>query len=140
MNLEPVIQYKKDGKTIYTVERRTDVLTSVDIALIIASGGKIYNISQCMTFESYGFIMRPWITKCNALKKEGELQGNSAKKAFGKLLANSAYGQTLKRDQLDITKIISTYEEAYKFATDNKLKDIFECGEFTVMKGEKIVN
>lgn len=45
MNLEPVIQYKKDGKTIYTVERRTDVLTSVDIALIIASGGKIYNIS-----------------------------------------------------------------------------------------------
>jgi hypothetical protein len=73
MNLEPVIQYKKNGKTIYTVERRSDILTSIDIALIIASGGKIFNISKCMTFESNGHIMRPWITKCNALKKEGEL-------------------------------------------------------------------
>jgi hypothetical protein len=73
MNLEPVIQYKNDGKTQYTVERRTDVLTSVDIALIIGSGGKIYNINKCMTFESNGNIMRPWITKCNELKKEGEL-------------------------------------------------------------------
>ena len=36
--------------------------------------------------------MNPWIVKCNALKKEGELEGNAAKKAFGKLLANSAYG------------------------------------------------
>jgi hypothetical protein len=98
MNLEPIIQYKKDGKTIYTVERRTDVLTSVDIALIIGSGGTIHSVSKCMTFEYNGHIMKPWIKKCNALKKEGELEGNSAKKAFGKLLANSAYGQTLKRD------------------------------------------
>lgn len=41
---------------------------------------------------------------------------------------------------MDITKIISTYEEANNFVTVNKLKDIFECGDFTVMKGEKIVN
>ncbi len=36
--------------------------------------------------------MNRWIVKFNALKKEGELTGNSAMKAFGKLLANSAYG------------------------------------------------
>ena len=99
MNLEPVVQYKQNGKTKYTVERRTDVLTSVDVALIIASGGKVFGISKCMYWESQKEIMNPWIMKCNALKKEGELSGNSAKKTFGKLLANSAYGQTLKRDQ-----------------------------------------
>lgn len=35
MNLEPVIQYKYNGKTTFTVERRTDIITSVDIALVI---------------------------------------------------------------------------------------------------------
>jgi len=38
-NLEPVIQYKGTGKTRYTLERRTDTITSIDIVLIIASGG-----------------------------------------------------------------------------------------------------
>ena len=73
-------------------------MTSIDIALIIASGGAIYNITKSMYWESFGNVMNPWIVKCNNLKKEGELTGNSAKKSCGKLLANSAYGQTLKRD------------------------------------------
>lgn len=41
-NLEPVIQYKDPNhgsKTRYTLERRIDIITSVDVALIIASGG-----------------------------------------------------------------------------------------------------
>ena len=41
-NLEPIVQYKGTGKTRYTLERRTDTLTSIDIALIIASGGKVH--------------------------------------------------------------------------------------------------
>jgi hypothetical protein len=41
---------------------------------------------------------------------------------------------------MDLTKIISTYDEAYDFATNNKLKDMFDCGEFTVMRGEKKVD
>jgi hypothetical protein len=52
MNLEPVVQFKKNGKTVYTVERRTDVITSVDVALIIASGGKIHKISKILTWEN----------------------------------------------------------------------------------------
>ncbi len=51
-----------------------------------------------MQFESYGYIMKPWVSLCNDLKKRGELEGNSAMKAFGKILANACYGQTLKRD------------------------------------------
>ena len=140
MNLEPIVQYKSNDKTRYTVEKRTDILTSIDIALIIASGGAIYNITKSMYWESFGNVMNPWIVKCNNLKKEGELTGNSAKKSFGKLLANSAYGQTLKRDQSDITRIISTFEEADDFVTKNKLKNIFDCGDFTILKGEKIVS
>lgn len=129
-----------DGKTRYTVERRKDVLSSVDVSLILASGGTIYSVSKCMFWESSGQIMNPWIVKANALKKEGELSGNGAKKAFGKLLANSAYGQTLKRDCADVTRIVSTYSEADEFVNKNMLKDIFECSDFTVLKGEKVLS
>lgn len=91
-NLEPVIQYKGTGKTRYTLERRTDTITSVDISLVIASGGKIHSVKRALMWECNTKLMNPWIEKANALKKEGELTGNSAKKSFGKLLANSAYG------------------------------------------------
>jgi hypothetical protein len=94
-NLEPVIQYKDPkygGKTRFTLERRVDTLTSVDIAIVIASGGTIHSVARAMFWESHTTLMNPWIEKCNTLKKQGELTGNSAMKAFGKLLANSAYG------------------------------------------------
>ena len=91
-NLEPIIQYKKNGKTIYSVERRVDIITIIDIALIISSGGKIHSIDKCMFFKSYDTYMNPWIEKCNALKKKGELEQNTAMKTLGKLMANSSYG------------------------------------------------
>lgn len=108
-NLEPVIQYKESGKTRYTLERRTDIITSIDVALIIKSGGKVHRITRVITWEFSGKIMNPWTEKANALKKEGELSGNSAKKAIGKLLANSSYGQTLKQDRNEVVKIVSTW-------------------------------
>ena len=48
MNLEPVIQYKDKNITKYTVQRRTDILTSLDIALIISSGGHIFGINRVL--------------------------------------------------------------------------------------------
>lgn len=62
-----------------------------------------------MAFEHSDNYMNTWIEKCNSLKKKGELEQNSAMKSLGKLLANSSYGQSLKRDQNDIIKIASTY-------------------------------
>ena len=35
---------------------------------------------------------------------------------------------------------MSTYSEADEFVTNNKLTDILECGDFTVLKGEKVVS
>ena len=138
MNLEPVIPFKKDGKTLYTVERRTDVITLQDIAMIIASGGNIHSISRVMTWEKHTQLMREWILKANDIKKQGELEGNSAKKAIGKLLANAAYGQTLKIDRNEVVKIASTWSDADQFVTDNSLTSIFQCGNFDILKGKKI--
>ena len=84
--------------------------------------------------------MSPWIDKANALKKQGELSGNSAKKAIGKLLANSSYGQTLKADRNEMVKIVSTWEEADHFVSNNRLTDIFEAGQFDVLKGTKTLS
>ena len=69
MNLEPVIPFKKDGKTLYTLERRTDNITLQDIAMIIASGGIIHQISRVMTWEKHTQLMREWILKANDIKK-----------------------------------------------------------------------
>jgi hypothetical protein len=69
-------------------------------------------MSRAITWENHGKIMNPWIEKANALKKEGELNANVAKKAIGKLLANSSYGQCLKQDRNEIVKIVSTWQEA----------------------------
>ena len=49
-NLEPVIQYKGSGKTRYTLERRTDTITSVDLAIILASGGKVHGLTRAITW------------------------------------------------------------------------------------------
>ena len=69
MNLEPVIPFKKDAKTLYTLERRTDNITLQDIAMIIASGGIIHSISRVMTWEKHTQLMREWILKANDIKK-----------------------------------------------------------------------
>jgi hypothetical protein len=36
--------------------------------------------------------MGKWIQKTLDIKNQGEIENNPAKKAFGKLLANAAYG------------------------------------------------
>ena len=53
--------------------------------------------------------MNPWIEKANALKKLGQITGNAALTAFGKILANSAYGQTLKKDRNEVVRIVSSW-------------------------------
>lgn len=94
-NLEPVVQFRDvnhGNATRFTVARRQDNITNVDVALLVASGGTVFRIDRCLTWEFKGNIMEPWIVKCNEMKKQGELTGNGALKSFGKLLANSAYG------------------------------------------------
>lgn len=52
MNLEPIVQFKdENGKTRWTLERRTDVLTSIDLSLIVASGGKVHSINRVLRWE-----------------------------------------------------------------------------------------
>ena len=95
-----MVQYKNEkGKTTYTLERRTDTLTSVDIAMVLASGGSIFNLTKCMYWSKQGKLLSDWIAKCNKMKLEAGLEGNTGKRNFAKLLANGAFGQSMKRDR-----------------------------------------
>lgn len=93
-NPEPVVPFKDEelGRTYYINDRRTQVITSIDIALIIQSGGTIFNINKVLQWETYGDIMSKWMAKTLEIKEEGARNGDDGVKAFGKLLGNSTYG------------------------------------------------
>ena len=93
-----------------------------------------------MIWESFGPIMSAWNEKANQIKDQGAKNCNPGQKAFGKILANAAYGQSLKQDRNEVVKIVSTWEEADRFVRENKLLDIFECGEYDVIKGQRNVS
>jgi hypothetical protein len=46
----------------------------------------------------------------------------------------------LKRDRNEVTSIVSSWKQANQFVTDNKLSQCFEAGEFTIMRGERMVH
>ena len=134
MNLEPVIQYKLNGCTKFTVQRRTDVITSIDI------GGTIHSIDKVLSWELNGQILNKWIEKTLQHKNEGQRTGNSGLKAFGKLEANATYGQSLKGDKNEVIRFINCFEDADDFISNNQLTKFFDMDEYDVYVGKKQIN
>ena len=58
------------------------------------------------------------------LKEEGEKQGSEAKRNFGKLMGNSAYGQTLMNIHDDNIQFINNIKDKNDFLENNDLNDI----------------
>lgn len=117
LSIEPVIAHKqKIGgtdenpilKTMYTNERRQQVITSVDLITILVKGGTLYSMDKCLCFERCDKILAEWMDKCLTIKNEGKLKNLPAMTALGKLLANGTYGQTLKQDRHEVTKFVDS--------------------------------
>lgn len=84
--------------------------------------------------------MSKWIDKTLAMKEEGQRTNNSGLKAFGKLLANASYGQSLKSDRLESIKYLNTYDEAKQFIDTHKWTNFFAMSNMDVYIGKKIVD
>ena len=75
-------------------------------------------------------IFEKWMTKPLEIKEEGEILNDTqkgtgeAKRAFGKGLGNSAYGQTIKKDHDDNVQFVNNIKDKNKFLDENILNDI----------------
>ena len=69
-------------------------------------------------------FLKKWMEVTLRLKEEGEVKGSEAMRNFGKLLGNSAYGQTLMGNHQDIVQFINNIKDKNKFLENNELSDI----------------
>jgi len=139
-NLEPSIQYKcpTTKKTLWTNSRRKQTITSIDLAIILKNGGKVYNISRVLKWDVSSQVFSKWIEYTLSIKNEGKRTHQPAKTAFGKILANAAYGQTIKRD---VIKMISNYNDTMQFLDSNKCNHVEHINEkFQVFYGKKTID
>lgn len=93
-------------------------LTSVDLWLILSSGGVLGTVHQFITFTSRGKPYEPWVTRCFANKAKAQLEGHTAKRAQSKTLANACYGTTLKRDFDNVVVAVSSMAQLTRFHND----------------------
>ena len=131
-SLEPVIPVKTKAGTKYILERRSAILTSLDIALIVAKGGRIFSVGELLSFPYSDYLCRPWVAKCVEGKKK---YGKSALGVFYKLLGNAAYGQQLKRDHLNHWAICSKPEETEQFLKQYDWDSYLSVGDVDILYG-----
>ena len=132
-SLCPVVPMKTKKGTIYTLERRKAVITSLHAAMILLKGGKIYDCEQMIHFSSSTDYCAPWVEKC--LEGKSKFKG-TPKGSFYKLLANAFFGQCLKQDHKNDYKIVRREDQAINF--DQKYDwnfTIVTSGDFDIMYG-----
>ena len=59
--------------------------------------------------------MKDWMIKCLEIKNRGKKENLPALTAFGKLLANGTYGQTLKQDKHEVIKFVDSEWDVNEF-------------------------
>lgn len=96
-------KWRKEKITWCVRPKTHQVYNHVHVFLLLKSGGKITKIHRGLYFPSKPLpIFEEYITKALAIKKEGdqmnavEKGSGAAKRSFGKLLCNAAYGVTLQ--------------------------------------------
>jgi len=134
--LEPPIgRHDKDGRLRWDCTRRKEYYNSVDIQTLIKSQGTIYSIEHILYWTQQDNIFEKWMNFTLELKDEGSKINKECKgsgdglRTFGKLLGNSAYGQTIKADHNDNIQFINNIEDQLKFLQENKMKDIITCDD-----------
>src|ERR1017187_2704445 len=92
-------------------------------------------------FERNGMILKKWMTECLEIKNEGKRLGLDAMTAFGKLLANGTYGQTLKQDKHEVIKFVDQSWDIDEFTQNYSLSNAFITDSDTdILIGKELVD
>ena len=129
-DLEPPIGRHENNRLIWDCTRRVGHYNSIDVQLLIKNRGDIFEIKRMLIWDKSSKVFRNWMIKCLEIKAEGERLNNIEKglgeaiRAFGKLLANASYGQTIKKDHDSIIQFINNNNDRHKYMDENTLSDI----------------
>ncbi len=123
-DLEPPIGRHENKKLLWDCKRRTEAYTSIDINLLLKNRGHLFEITKLIKWDKSCKVFQKWMKYTLDLKEEGEKQGSEAKRNFGKLMGNSAYGQTLMNIHDDNIQFINNIKDKNDFLENNDLNDI----------------
>jgi hypothetical protein len=129
-DIEPCLGRKENGKLIWDNTPRRGCYNSIDIQLLLDSGGKIDCFHRMLYWSKSELIFKDWMDTTLKLKTDGdelnakEDGSGDALRAFGKALGNSTYGQTLKNDYDDVIRMIGSPSERDIFMANYELKNI----------------
>lgn len=135
-SLEPVLSEKTKSGTRYTVERRTAVMTSLDLAMILIKGGTYFGCKRMLHFADGEKWSHPWAESCLKGKNENKTS-NPPLSTMYKLMLNAFYGSMLRKDHTDEFMVVSRPEETMEFLSKYEWNyAISTQGKYDVMYGE----
>lgn len=134
-SLEPVLP-EKTNRTIYTNRRRTQWMTSLDLAMILVKGGEFYGCDEMLHFSSKEKYCAPWTTECLDGKAKQKKEGNLALAAIYKNNYTALSGQTYRKDFKEEFKIVDKAEDARRFVETHEWTSyIIGKGDFDILFG-----
>lgn len=126
------LKTKNGTKYINTQQRR--ILTYLDIILCLVRGGKLFSLYRALQFESSDKYMSKW-TDITIKGKTDYKKSNPGLSTFYKLLGNSSYGQTLRKERDDVISMCSNEEELKIFLKDNNFRYFIGMEKFDIIFG-----
>ena len=111
--------------------RSTQVVTIIDLCLILSRGGELHKVLRCWSFEGHGRVFDSWVTKCFRGKQEAGQKGLKALRSMWKLFLNGSYGKLIERGHSDVYYLIRSIEE-WEHAVN-------ECEDPTIINWQSVL-
>lgn len=119
-------QKSEEGNTVWDlIPRDKQHYTTIDLEEAVAKG-YIFTIIECYVWKLASCVLKPFVDKVYAIKKEQDVFKSSddpavralynpAKRMTIKIILNSLYGKMIQRPILESSEIVETFEQNRKF-------------------------
>jgi ATP-dependent DNA helicase PIF1 len=136
-DLEPAVGYRdEEGKLHWDSCRRVQSYTNIALDLMRRTGGRFHSMRRAVVWDSSTHLFKKWMNVTLNGKESAEREGRTGLRNFYKLLGNSSYGSTLKKDHNNVVKYVHTYSDLKSFHSKFLWTGAFQAGNMLVMLGE----
>lgn len=112
---------EEDGTLSWTNEPGKDWFYDLEVYTAIDCNYKVKFLGGMYWPEKHR-VFNQWVEKTFSLKKEGEDQGNGAKRECGKLAGNACYGSMLTKDTVEDYRYIYSTDSFINFTKKHHIK------------------